>query len=61
MKLITIAQGIRRRRLRTRGRAAAILAARFAGECPADKAGINVRAPVDTPAKGVTDTTLGAI
>lgn len=33
----------------------------FAGGCPADQQKPNVRAAVDTPAKGVTDTTLGAI
>lgn len=33
----------------------------FAGSCPADQQKHNVRASVDTPAKGVTDTTLGAI
>ena len=35
--------------------------AAFAGGCPADQQKANVRAAVDTPAKGVTDTTLGAI
>jgi quercetin dioxygenase-like cupin family protein len=32
-----------------------------AGQCPAGKQAANARAPVDTPAAGVTDTTLGAI
>ena len=35
--------------------------AAFAGTCPANQHKHNVRAAVDTPAKGVTDTTLGAI
>jgi quercetin dioxygenase-like cupin family protein len=35
--------------------------AAFAGGCPPDQQKANVRAAVDTPAKGVTDTTLGAI
>lgn len=30
----------------------------FAGECPADKRGVNVREAVTLPAKGVTDTVL---
>ena len=33
----------------------------LAGECPADKMQANVRQPVNTPASGVTDTTLGSI
>jgi quercetin dioxygenase-like cupin family protein len=33
----------------------------FAGSCPADKMGANVRAPDSTPAKDVTDTVLSAI
>ena len=33
----------------------------FAGECPAGKMQANVRPPVNTPASGVTDTTLGSI
>src|SRR5262245_46120398 len=33
----------------------------FAGECPAGKMQTNVRQPVNTPASGVTDTTLGSI
>src|SRR6516162_9876533 len=33
----------------------------FAGECPAGKMQANVRSPVNTPASGVTDTTLGSI
>jgi quercetin dioxygenase-like cupin family protein len=32
-----------------------------AGECPAGKSGIDLTKPVTTPAKGVTDTVLGAI
>ena len=39
----------------------AISTAALAGGCPADQQKHNVRAAVDTPAKGVTDTTLGAI
>jgi quercetin dioxygenase-like cupin family protein len=39
----------------------ALSTAAFAGGCPADQHKHNVRAPVETPAKGVTDTTLGAI
>jgi quercetin dioxygenase-like cupin family protein len=48
----------------TFGLAAALLTfstAAYAGGCPADQQKHNVRAPVDTAAKGVTDTTLGAI
>jgi quercetin dioxygenase-like cupin family protein len=41
--------------------ALALPTAAFAGGCPADQQKHNVRAAVDTPAKGVTDTTLGAI
>src|SRR5262249_59227265 len=33
----------------------------FTGECPAGKMQANVRPPVNTPASGVTDTTLGSI
>ena len=33
----------------------------FAGECPAGKTQANVRPPVNTPASGVTDATLGSI
>ena len=33
----------------------------FAGECPAGKMQADVRPPVNTPAAGVTDTTLGSI
>ena len=33
----------------------------FAGECPPGKMQANVRPPVNTPASGVTDTTLGSI
>jgi quercetin dioxygenase-like cupin family protein len=33
----------------------------LAGECPAGKMQANVRQPVNTPASGVTDTTLGSI
>src|SRR5262245_63322601 len=32
-----------------------------AGECPADKSTQNARQPVNLPASGVTDTTLGSI
>lgn len=39
----------------------AFSSAALAGGCPADQQKHNVRAAVDTPAKGVTDTTLGAI
>ena len=39
----------------------AISTAAFAGGCPADQQKANVRAAVDTAAKGVTDTTLGAV
>ena len=35
--------------------------AAFAGGCPADQIKTDVRAPVTTPAKGVTDTVLAAI
>jgi quercetin dioxygenase-like cupin family protein len=35
--------------------------AAFAGSCPADQTKADVRAPVTTAAKGVTDTTLGSI
>jgi quercetin dioxygenase-like cupin family protein len=33
----------------------------FAGSCPVDKSGVNVRAPVSTPASGVTDTVIASI
>jgi quercetin dioxygenase-like cupin family protein len=33
----------------------------FAASCPADKMGVDVRAPDPTPAKGVTDTVLTSI
>jgi quercetin dioxygenase-like cupin family protein len=33
----------------------------FAGECPADKVGVDVRAPVTLEAAGVTDTVLATI
>jgi quercetin dioxygenase-like cupin family protein len=39
----------------------AISTAALAGGCPADQQKANVRAAVETAAKGVTDTTLGAI
>ena len=39
----------------------AISTAAFAGGCPADQMKTDVRAAVSTPAKGVTDTVLGAI
>ncbi len=32
-----------------------------AGTCPADKTGVNLRAPDTTPAKGVTDTVINSI
>jgi quercetin dioxygenase-like cupin family protein len=38
-----------------------IASAAFAGGCPANQQKANVRAAVDTPAKGVTDTVLAAI
>ena len=49
-----------------RSAAAAVFVAGFAlsaqaGECPADKRMPNARAPVNLPAAGVVDTTLGAI
>jgi len=37
---------------------AALPVTSFAGACPADKAGVDVRAPVDFAAVGVTDTVL---
>ncbi len=40
---------------------AAVPSAALAGSCPADKAGIDVRAPDNTPAKGVTDTVIASI
>jgi quercetin dioxygenase-like cupin family protein len=39
----------------------ALSTAAFAGGCPADQHKHNARTAVNTPAKGVTDTTLGAI
>jgi quercetin dioxygenase-like cupin family protein len=33
----------------------------FAAECPADKRGVDVRAPDKTPASGVTDTVISSI
>jgi quercetin dioxygenase-like cupin family protein len=33
----------------------------MAGTCPAGKSGVNVRAPVSTPASGVTDTVIASI
>src|SRR5262249_28397866 len=39
----------------------ALAPAAFAGECPAGKAGTNVRAADATPAKDVTDTVLATI
>jgi quercetin dioxygenase-like cupin family protein len=33
----------------------------FAGSCPAGKEGVSVRAPVATPAAGVTDTVIASI
>ena len=41
--------------------AATVVPNAFAGECPAGKMQANVRPPVNTPASGVTDTTLGSI
>jgi len=41
--------------------AACVASAAFAGECPADKMKPDVRQPVNLPAAGVTDTTLGSI
>jgi quercetin dioxygenase-like cupin family protein len=40
---------------------AAIPVASFAGECPADAAGVDVREAVDIEAVGVTDTVLASI
>jgi quercetin dioxygenase-like cupin family protein len=39
----------------------ALSTAALAGACPQDQQKTDVRAPVNTPAKGVTDTTLAAI
>ncbi len=39
----------------------AISSAAFAGGCPADQVKADVRMPVSTPAKGVTDTVLASI
>src|SRR5882724_9223977 len=39
----------------------ALSTAAFAGGCPADQVKTDVRAPVTTPAKGVTDTVLGSV
>lgn len=41
--------------------AATVATSALAGECPAGKMQANVRQPVNTPASGVTDTTLGSI
>jgi quercetin dioxygenase-like cupin family protein len=41
--------------------AASFTSTAFAGECPVDKMKADVRPPVNTPASGVTDTTLGSI
>jgi quercetin dioxygenase-like cupin family protein len=41
--------------------AATVATNALAGECPAGKMQANVRQPVNTPASGVTDTTLGSI
>jgi quercetin dioxygenase-like cupin family protein len=41
--------------------AASMSSVALAGECPADKMKADVRQPVDLPAVGVTDTTLGSI
>jgi hypothetical protein len=41
--------------------AALVSNAARAGECPADKVGVDATKPVTTPAKGVTDTVLAAI
>jgi quercetin dioxygenase-like cupin family protein len=38
-----------------------IAAPAFAGQCPAGKMVQNGQSPVDTPAKGVTDTVIGSI
>jgi quercetin dioxygenase-like cupin family protein len=43
------------------GLLAAMPALALAGECPSDKAGIDVRQPVDLEAVGVTDTVLASI
>jgi quercetin dioxygenase-like cupin family protein len=40
---------------------ATVATSALAGECPAGKMQANVRQPVNTPASGVTDTTLGSI
>ncbi len=40
---------------------AAAPASALAGSCPADKMGVDVRAPDNTPAKGVTDDVLTSI
>jgi hypothetical protein len=40
---------------------AAGLSSAFAGQCPADQVKQDAREPVTVAAKGVTDTTLGAI
>jgi hypothetical protein len=53
MKLITLAGVI--------AGSFAISAAALAGGCPADQQKANVRAAMDTAARGVTDTTLGSI
>jgi quercetin dioxygenase-like cupin family protein len=41
--------------------AATVATNALAGECPTGKMQANVRQPVNTPASGVTDTTLGSI
>ena len=41
--------------------AATVATNALAGECPVGKMQANVRQPVNTPASGVTDTTLGSI
>jgi quercetin dioxygenase-like cupin family protein len=38
-----------------------LASAALAGECPADKRGVDVTKPVNTPAQGVTDTVLASI
>ena len=45
----------------TAGATLAGLSSALAGECPADKFKADVRAPVSTPATGVTDTVLASI
>ena len=43
------------------GAVAALAPAAFAGACPADKTGVDVRQPDTTPAKDVTDTVIASI